>query len=253
MENEILENSNQNESVFEGVLNQESANEFDEVASHENTKGFEEVANQESANENGFEMEEIIVGGETEGQNQLTENLVVEEPNSYETLEGQTLVSAETGECEQKLETIQNIQENSEKTGEENTEELSQAQEQKIEHFERDELFDDEKFCTNGDNGILEKNNLEETQEIKQETENLTENTKLVSEFDDIKCDDKVGVYIKVNDAGFITDVSSDLFLDNLDGWIKIDEGEGDRFVHAQSSYFDSPLVDEFGNYLLKR
>lgn len=253
MENEILENSNQNERASEEVLNQKSANEFDEVASHENTNGFEEVANQESANENGFKMEEIIVGGEKEGQNQLTENLVAEEPNSCENLERQTLVSAETGECEQKLENIQNIQENSEKTGEENTEELNETQEQKIEHFERDELFDDEKFCTNGDNGILEKNNLEETQDINQDAENLTKNTKLVSEFDDIKCNDKVGVYIKVNDAGFITDVNSDLFLNNLDGWIKIDEGEGDRFVHAQSSYFASPLVDEFGNYLLKR
>lgn len=61
-----------------------------------------------------------------------------------------------------------------------------------------------------------------------------------------------VGVYVKVNEEGFVTDVRSDLFIDNFDGWIKIDEGDGDRFVHAQACYFDTPLVDNLGNFQVK-
>lgn len=71
--------------------------------------------------------------------------------------------------------------------------------------------------------------------------------------FNDVLDDRKVGVYVKTNEDGFITEVNSDLFIENLDGWQKIDEGEGDRFVHAQSSYFDEPLIDLFGNYRYKK
>ena len=61
-----------------------------------------------------------------------------------------------------------------------------------------------------------------------------------------------IGVYVKVNDEGFITDVDSEIFISNFDGWTKIDEGYGDKYAHAQSQYFDSPLIDENGNYLIK-
>lgn len=70
--------------------------------------------------------------------------------------------------------------------------------------------------------------------------------------FDSVKCCRKTGVYVKINSDGFITDVNSDIFIDNLEGWTKIDEGEGDKYDHAQSQYFDSPLIDEFGNYTHK-
>ena len=60
-----------------------------------------------------------------------------------------------------------------------------------------------------------------------------------------------VAVYIKVNEAGFVIDVNSEIFIDNFEGWIKIDEGCGDKYAHAQSQYFDLPLIDEMGNYLI--
>lgn len=61
-----------------------------------------------------------------------------------------------------------------------------------------------------------------------------------------------VGVYVKVDKDGFVTDVRGDLFIDNFDGWEKIDEGAGDRYVHAQACYFDTPLVDDLGNFQVK-
>ena len=57
---------------------------------------------------------------------------------------------------------------------------------------------------------------------------------------------------MKINDDGYVTEVGSEIFISNFDGWVKIDEGFGDRFAHAQSHYFDKPLVDENGNYLIK-
>lgn len=71
-------------------------------------------------------------------------------------------------------------------------------------------------------------------------------------QFDHVLCGRKTGVYVKLNSAGFVTEVGSDIFIDNLDGWTKIDEGEGDRFVHAQTQYFDTPIVDELGHYKYK-
>lgn len=70
--------------------------------------------------------------------------------------------------------------------------------------------------------------------------------------FDHIKFNRKVGVYIKVNDLGYIIDVGSDVFIKDLEGWQKIDEGEGDKYVFAQTQYFGT-LVDEKGNYKFKK
>lgn len=49
-----------------------------------------------------------------------------------------------------------------------------------------------------------------------------------------------IGVYVKVNEEGYITDVNSDIFIKDFTGWQKIDEGLGDRYAHAQSQYFES-------------
>ena len=57
---------------------------------------------------------------------------------------------------------------------------------------------------------------------------------------------------MKINDAGYITDVNSDIFIKEFEEWIKIDEGCGDKFAHAQSNYFKMPIVDESGNYQIK-
>ena len=57
-------------------------------------------------------------------------------------------------------------------------------------------------------------------------------------------------VYVKVDENGFITNINSDKFLKDLNGWTFFDEGVGDRFVHAQNLYFEKPLVDEKGKYI---
>ena len=59
-------------------------------------------------------------------------------------------------------------------------------------------------------------------------------------------------IYIKVNENNEIIDVNSDFFLKNTDGWILIDEGKGDKYIHAQSSYFEKPLTEENKGYNYK-
>ena len=58
-----------------------------------------------------------------------------------------------------------------------------------------------------------------------------------------------VKVYIKVNEQHEITDVASSVFLDDTTGWIEIDEGSGDKYVHAQNNYLEKPVMDIEGNY----
>ena len=60
-----------------------------------------------------------------------------------------------------------------------------------------------------------------------------------------------IKVYVKVNNENKIIDVSSSVFLQDVNGWIEIDSGYGDRYAHAQSLYFNSPLTDIYGNYLI--
>lgn len=55
------------------------------------------------------------------------------------------------------------------------------------------------------------------------------------------------GVYVKSDDANRIIDINSDAFLPDLSGWVKIDEGHGDRYHHAQGNYLPGPLMDERG------
>lgn len=64
--------------------------------------------------------------------------------------------------------------------------------------------------------------------------------------------DEPIKVYIKVNENNDITDVASSVFLKNTTGWIFIDEGFGDKFAHAQSQYFEKPLMNEDGTYNFK-
>ena len=54
-------------------------------------------------------------------------------------------------------------------------------------------------------------------------------------------------VYAKVDDMHRIIDINSDAFLTEYNGWVKIDEGTGDRYHHAQGNYFPGPLYDERG------
>ena len=61
-----------------------------------------------------------------------------------------------------------------------------------------------------------------------------------------------VCVYIKTDDRRNVTGVNSGIFLKDAGGWIKIDEGEGDRYAHAQGNYFAKPIADAYGIYTYK-
>lgn len=64
--------------------------------------------------------------------------------------------------------------------------------------------------------------------------------------------EDKIKVYIKVNENNEIIDVNSDIFIDDLTSWVYIDEGNGDKYSHAQSQYFEKPLQNLDGTYNYK-
>lgn len=59
-------------------------------------------------------------------------------------------------------------------------------------------------------------------------------------------------VYAKTDANCVITEINSDIFLEPTEGYILIDEGEGDRYVHAQGNYLNSGLSDERGRYNYK-
>lgn len=60
-------------------------------------------------------------------------------------------------------------------------------------------------------------------------------------------------VYAKTDDKNVITAINSSAFLSNTSSWTEIDEGEGDKYHHAQNNYLSAGLTDENGifNYKL--
>ena len=62
----------------------------------------------------------------------------------------------------------------------------------------------------------------------------------------------KTKVYIKVDENNNIIDINSDIFIEDTGGWIFIDDGHGDKYDHAQSSYLNKPLINEDGTYNYK-
>lgn len=65
--------------------------------------------------------------------------------------------------------------------------------------------------------------------------------------------DIKYTVYAKTDDRNVITAINSSAFLSDVTGWTEIDEGEGDKYHHAQNNYLPVGLTDENGvfNYKL--
>lgn len=59
-------------------------------------------------------------------------------------------------------------------------------------------------------------------------------------------------VYIKTDDKNRVTAINSEIFISDKTGWVEIDRGDGDRYVHAQGNYFPKPLTDENGVYRYK-
>ena len=58
-----------------------------------------------------------------------------------------------------------------------------------------------------------------------------------------------IKVYAKVNDKNEVVEVGSSIFIKDTTGWIEIDKGFGDKYAHAQSQYFDKPLINDQGIY----
>ena len=58
-----------------------------------------------------------------------------------------------------------------------------------------------------------------------------------------------IKVYVKVNENNEIIDVNSSIFLKDTTDYILIDEGQGDKYAHAQSQYLDGGLIDRYGRY----
>lgn len=61
-----------------------------------------------------------------------------------------------------------------------------------------------------------------------------------------------IKVYVRVNANNNIIEVGSSIFIKDLNDWIEIDNGFGDRYAHAQSQYFEKPLINEDGAYNYK-
>lgn len=59
-------------------------------------------------------------------------------------------------------------------------------------------------------------------------------------------------VYLKTDEIGRIISVNSDAFLSDTDGWTQIDEGDGDKYHHAQGNYFLHPITTFEGVYRYK-
>ena len=54
-------------------------------------------------------------------------------------------------------------------------------------------------------------------------------------------------VYIRVDDVGRVVNINSNAFLSNVEGWVEIDKGRGDRYQHAQGNYMPGPLFNSDG------
>lgn len=61
-------------------------------------------------------------------------------------------------------------------------------------------------------------------------------------------------VYVKLDSDNNITSINSEIFLtqEEISNMTEIDEGQGDKYAHAQSQYLEKGLIDEHGRYNYK-
>lgn len=64
--------------------------------------------------------------------------------------------------------------------------------------------------------------------------------------------DELYKVLVLIDEFGRIIDINSSAFVDDEEGWKVIDQGLGNRFLHAQGYYFPRPFMDERGVYRYK-
>lgn len=60
-------------------------------------------------------------------------------------------------------------------------------------------------------------------------------------------------VYVSLLD-GYITSINSEIFLsqEEIQTMTEIDQGQGDKYAHAQGLYLEKELVDKYGRYNYK-
>ena len=63
---------------------------------------------------------------------------------------------------------------------------------------------------------------------------------------------DEYIVYVRTNADGIIIAINSSAFMYDKTGWTEIDEGESDRYHHAQGNYLPLGLTDSNGIYNYK-
>ena len=56
-------------------------------------------------------------------------------------------------------------------------------------------------------------------------------------------------VLIKTNEKDEITEIGSTIFIQDTNGYTEIDQGSGDRYVHAQGNYLSNSIIDEEGSF----
>lgn len=59
-------------------------------------------------------------------------------------------------------------------------------------------------------------------------------------------------VYIEIDDNNYVVNINSSEFLEDTTDWIKIDEGSGDKYHHAQGNYLPESLYTDSGVYRYK-
>ena len=59
-------------------------------------------------------------------------------------------------------------------------------------------------------------------------------------------------VLVRVDNAARVVGINSSAFVQEETGWVKIDEGYGDRYHHAQGNYLPGTLMDDRGLYRYK-
>lgn len=59
-------------------------------------------------------------------------------------------------------------------------------------------------------------------------------------------------VLVRTDEQNRIIAINSSAFVDDTSGWVQIDEGDGDRYHHAQGNYLPLPLTDDRGVYRYK-
>ena len=59
-------------------------------------------------------------------------------------------------------------------------------------------------------------------------------------------------VLVRVDSAGRVVEINSSAFITDMNSWVEIDSGWGDKYHHAQGNYLETPLTDERGLFLYK-